>query len=272
MSFLHNISAPFLISLFSFLTGSAIGSFLSVLVNRLHLQEQGIIFGKSHCPKCHHQLKAINLIPLLSYLWQAGKCRYCRRAISIEYFLLELFTGLIFAGGGWFLLTQLPSANFIQISLWGLILGNLIALIYSDLKYQEVSNLFLITNLFLFLAAIWLSPIDFFTKMPIDFWSQLAGMGIIGLFFGMQIVLSRGRWLGLGDLLFALPIGFYLGWHSTLVWLVLTYFLGGLCGVVLLLAKRAGKQTSIAFLPFLGIALLPAVLWGERLFNWYFNF
>src|SRR3989344_7761899 len=94
-----------LISVFIILGGLSLGSFLSVLVFRLSLKEGGIVTGRSRCPNCRHRLAWYALLPLLSFVLLAGRCRHCRRKISPAYPLLELTTALT-------LLTFSPKLTF----------------------------------------------------------------------------------------------------------------------------------------------------------------
>lgn len=80
-----------------FVIGACIGSFLNVCIVRLPL-EKSVVFPGSHCPKCKKEISWYNNIPLLSYLFLRGKCRYCNQSISPCYFFVELLTGLSFAG------------------------------------------------------------------------------------------------------------------------------------------------------------------------------
>ena len=77
--------------------GLVIGSFLNMLIPRLHTGEKGIFFGRSHCTSCKKQLKGTELIPLVSYLWLKGKCRHCSKHISLWYPATEIVCALTFA-------------------------------------------------------------------------------------------------------------------------------------------------------------------------------
>ena len=92
-----------------FIFGTAIGSFLSVVIHRLKTNRKGIIFSRSICPACKKQLKWRHLVPIFSWLFLRGKCGYCGAKISSHYLTLEIVTGLMF-------LATFLNFNFLEVT------------------------------------------------------------------------------------------------------------------------------------------------------------
>ncbi len=263
---------PIFQSLLVFILGTAFGSFLSVMVNRAIKEETGIIFGNSQCPHCKHRLAAIDLIPLFSYLFLNGKCRYCGKKISIEYPLYELITGLVFlanfilinyhAGFDFYLISGHYLNlifNFAYLSLLSIIL---LAISFADLKIKAIPNWFLLAWVFICL----LGP---FISMKLTSASVLYALLINLFFFGGQWLLSKGKWLGSGDIIFGIGMAFLLGLEKNLVALVFAYLIGSIIGLTLIGLKLMSKKDSVPFTPFLAIGTLLSLYFGNQIVIWY---
>lgn len=104
-------------------------------------------------------------------------------------------------------------------------------------------------------------------------WKNMAlGAIIASGFFLIQYLLSKGRWIGFGDVIFGLLMGVILGWQKTILALCLAYIVGAVCGAILLLRKKAKKDSALAFGTFLSLATFVAMLWGEKIIAWYLHF
>lgn len=241
-----------------FIIGLICGSFANVIVDRLAKKKSGIFWGRSSCPHCRHTLAATDLIPLLSFIFLRGKCRYCRKKISPQYPLVELGIGLFF-GITIFL-------NFTGLAL-GLVLLYFFILatvsIY-DLKYLEIPDQVIIPGIGIaLLAAIaGLSPAP-----PIT--DALIGAAIPITFFLLQFFVSRGKWIGLGDVRIAALMGLILGWQKTLVALFLAYLLGSLIGAIGLATGKFTRQSHVPFGPFLAAGTIAAFFFGQNILDWY---
>ncbi|HEX7368051.1 MAG TPA: prepilin peptidase, partial [Candidatus Saccharimonadales bacterium] len=129
--------------------GLIFGSFVNALVWRLHEQEgkskksrqqYSILNGHSMCPNCHHELAAKDLVPVLSWLWLRGKCRYCRKPISWQYPAVELMTGLLFVGSYLWWPLSLQGVGLFQFVVWlGFIVGFMALAVY-DLRWFTLPN------------------------------------------------------------------------------------------------------------------------------------
>lgn len=232
---------------FFFILGIVIGSFLNSVIYRLTINES-VANGRSRCFSCQHLLGFFDLVPLASFMWLSGRCRYCQAKISWQYPMVELATGLGFASlysffVGWQLAVGLV-----------LLVFSLVVFVY-DLRYYLVAEK-VVWPIILIMALVNL----FVFKLD---WSMLAfGAALIVLFFWLQIVVSGGRWLGWGDVLIGLWLGVSLGWPKVLIALVLAYWLGALVGLVLIALGRKDFSSRIPFGPFLLLGL-----WGAWLFS-----
>lgn len=245
-----------------FLLGLFLGSFASVLIARTRTGEKGRLMGRSKCPKCHHILGALDLVPVLSYLFSGGKCRYCHKKISPFYPLLELGMGLLFALTFW--LAGPAVGSWILATYLGMTFAFVLISVYDGL-YQEVPDVFsLPTALFCLIAFPVLGLYD-----P---WEGLMGLIVPTLFFGTLFLGSKGRWLGEGDLRIGWIMGAVLGHPLVILGLFLGYLFGALFSVIGLLAKKLTRKSTLAFGPFLLAGTYVALFFGERIWQWYFSF
>jgi leader peptidase (prepilin peptidase)/N-methyltransferase len=255
----------------SFCLGTIFGSFLNVVVWRLP-NNLGL-GGRSFCPNCKHQLKALELVPILSYLGLKGKCKNCKQGISFRYPLIEVITGLltvivfIYFWPNNLLETLILIRNVV-------ITYSLIAIFIIDFEYYlildkvvfPVSLLVLIFNFVItILEANWhLNFNNFFLN------SIVAGLGG-SLLFGLVWLISQGKWLGFGDVKFMLLLGLMLGWPKIGVAVMLAFYLGALVAIPLLLFKKKELKSQIPFGTFLSIGAFITLLYGHSLITWYLN-
>ncbi len=259
---------PLLISnlILLFLLGLAFGSFLSVLIIRLKKKQPGIILGHSSCPACHHRLRVIDLIPLISSLLQKGQCRYCQHKISSFYPLVELATGLIFFSIGYkfLVLEQLTTSYPLFLFLFYSLV--LIVTFFYDFLYLEIPDEVLLPGILIaFLASFLPTP---FTPEPLN---ALLGALIPTLFFLAQILISKGKWLGGGDLRIGAFMGLILGWKMVLVALILSYLIGSILSLSLIGFKKIKFKDQIAFGPFLVLGTFGTIFLGPELLYWYLH-
>lgn len=263
----------FLTSLILFWFGTIIGSFVNVLVYRTIADENDSwAKGRSRCDHCHHPIAWFDLVPLFSYLWLRGKCRYCKKPIAMSHPVVEFLTGSLFVWWYWggfffFRLTQQPF-SLVQPLFWLAVGLLLLAILIADLRYMIIPDsavilLFGLTLLYriaLLLTGV-MQPQDFF-------FSILAGVTCCALFFCLWFV-TRGNGMGFGDVKFALPFGMLLGWPNAFVGLFLSFVIGGLVSLVLLVTRRKNLKQAIPFGPFLVLATVLTLVYGDSLWRWY---
>lgn len=261
-----------LLTLVIFYIGAALGSFLSVVVHRTRHNMPGILVGRSLCPHCKHQLNALDLAPIFSYLFLSGRCRYCQTKITPHYLFLEIVTGLVLAAlylkfpFTIFTLTA-PYTIFDATLFWeflryALISLTLLAIFFYDLFYQEIPDVFSLTGIMFAL----LGNIALTSPSPIEF---VIGAAAGGAFFLLQLLISRGSWVGMGDVILGIFMGTILGWKLLIVALFLSYISGTIISLWLLAANKATRKTKIPFAPFLVTGTILAILFGNQILNWY---
>lgn len=240
--------------LISFLYGLTLGSFFNVVGLRVPLK-QSIVAPRSACPNCKHQLTVLELIPVLSYLIQGGKCRQCKTAISPIYPLVELLTGLLFVSAplvfGW--TTELFVA-------WTLI--SLFMIIFvSDISYMLIPDKILLVFAGLFLLERTLVP---FTP----WWDSLIGAAVGFALLLFIAVVSKGG-MGGGDIkLFAL-VGFVVGTKVMLLSFFLATIYGAIFGIFGLMFKLVKRGSPIPFGPFIAAGTLTAYYFYEEIISAY---
>lgn len=287
----------FLMYFCTFVAGTFIGSFLNVVADRLENKES-IFFGRSHCDKCKTNLRPKDLIPLLSYAFLKGKCRYCATQLSYYYPLAEILTGLFFVLGAYFvnLFVFSDVATWLYYVYILAIFCVYIVIILSDLKFRIIPNkavatgvvisvLFTIANQIYILSSLYLAlksdPIlgkyllqtDFFTSRIsfalTDFGLAVLSAFLIALFFWFLIVVTKGRGMGGGDVKLAFLIGLFNGLPNNVIAIFSGFLTGALYSVVLIIIGRRKFTDAIPFGPFLILGSLLALFFGSQIIAWY---
>ena len=249
-----------IILLLLFLFGLIIGSFLNVVIYRLPRNES-IVYPGSHCPYCNHKLAFYDNIPLLSFIFLRGRCRYCRKRISLQYPIVEFTSGIILSLS--FFLYGF-SLRFLQVALF---LYFLLPLFLIDLKHQVVPDKITIPGIVVGFIM------SFFIKG--SGWLK----SILGIIVGggvLLLIAVIGRWafkkeaMGMGDVMLFMMIGAFLGWQNVILTLILASFLGSIIGVIIL-ARRSSKDSVIPFGPFISIGAVVSYFWGGFLISKYLS-
>lgn len=267
----------------SFGIGFGIGIFLGSLVYCLALRSltRESFLGRSYCPRCKHILSAYDLLPVFSYLFLQGKCRFCKQQIPFEYLLVEVSVGLLtallfylylpagfLAGLSWqdlSLLVDLTFKTFIVAILVAILITDLkTGLIPDRITYPAIMIALAYRLGFLFAPGFSLQN----TLNQPDFWAILSGLGIM-LFFGILIFVTWGRGMGGGDLKIGGFIGLALGFPASILGLMLAFLTGSIVGILLLATKKKHFGQTIPFGPFLATGSLTALFWGKEIINWY---
>lgn len=252
------------INFFVFILGLTTGSFLNCVIYRLET-DKSFLTGRSFCPQCNHTLSALDLIPILSFLFLKGKCRYCKKPISWQYPLVELFTSLLFLLIFNFTIYGLSSTIY-----YLLIICFLIIIFVYDLKHYIIPDQIIYSaiaivvfyNIFS-LYIIRHTPYLMLNTLP-------AALGASG-FFLLIYLISKGQWLGFGDVKLAFLMGLFLGFPNILVALFLSFFIGAVIGLLLIVKSRKTLKSEVPFGPFLVIGTIIALLYGQQIIDWYFN-
>ena len=241
-------------TIFAGALGAAVGSFLNVVVLRMRAN-QPFLHGHSRCPHCGRQLRWWELVPVGSFLALGGRCRTCRHRLSAQYLLLECLTAAvfmtIFLRYGWSFLTP-----------FGWVVGSTMLLIATyDGKWSLIPDEF--SYLFIGSSLIWV-------LIAQQSWLEtLYGLFAGAIFFGLQYVLSRGKWIGSGDIFIGLGLGLLLGWRMFFTALVMAYLSGAIVAAIQIIRRRKSVGTTMPFAPYLMAGGFAAWLFGPAIVNWY---
>lgn len=237
-----------------FTLGLIFGSFFNVVGLRVPKKES-IVWPGSHCSSCGQMLTAIELIPVVSYLLQRGKCRRCHAPVSFIYPVMELVTGALFLFA--YIKFGLTGQLVIALTLISL----LIIIFVSDITYMIIPD-----KVLLLFALIFFIERIFFPLQP--WWDALLG-AVVGFTLLLMIAIVSKGGMGGGDIkLFAL-LGFVLGTKEMLLTFMLATFLGAFVGVIGMLVGKFAKRKPIPFGPFIAVATVIVYFYGTDIIDWY---
>ncbi len=253
------------ISVFVFISGICIGSFLNVLIYRLPKGEN-VTTTNSHCMSCNHRLYAKDLFPLFSWIFLGGKCRYCGAKISAQYPIVEAINGIMYSLIFWFVCDQTVS---LALAGYCVAFSALLVTTVIDWRTMEIPDSMWIT---VFVGGI-IVYIDEIIKSGFD--SACLIERVIGIFTASGIlfilaVVSKGG-MGGGDIKLMAACGFLLGWKVVFLSLIM----GGVIGTIYLIfsaIKNKGKvPRKVPFAPHLSLAVVICMFCGNEIIAWYFN-
>jgi len=246
-------------NIFLFFLGTIIGSFLNVLIDRLPREES--IMGRSHCDHCKKTLSPIDLIPVLSFLFLKGKCRYCGKKLSLQYPGIEILTGVFFI-----LIFNLKfeifNSNFKFLISNYAIVSCLIVIFFIDLKKQIIPDEMQIT---LFVTVLLSKIIMGITGTALGY-TIVEGLVVLLPILALYL-LTKGRGMGFGDVKLAFNMGFFLGIKGGLVAIYAGFILGAISGIILLLLKKKKMKSKIAFGPFLVLGIFILMFFEKPIFS-----
>ena len=294
-----------------FAIGTAFGSFLNVVT--LRYQPGRSVFsmkalglsaqagGRSHCQHCGKTLTAVELIPLVSYLLQRGRCRSCKAPLSLQYPIVEFVSGAVWVtvplfvsffygiSSGVFASLAAPLWGYGLALVWVAVFLTWLAIFVIDLRHYLIPD-----ELNLFLAALGVAAIlllvayhgaipafrDSFLRhyallaspAALEVWvNHLLGAAAGGLLFGLLVFLGRGRAMGMGDVKLALASGLLLGWPDILLAAMIAFILGGAWGLVLVCTKKKSFGDRVPFAPLFTLGAAATVFLGYPLIGFYFS-
>lgn len=256
-----------MIYLIIFILGLFIGSFLNVLVDRLP-KKQNVIKGRSKCDKCKRELGVLDLIPLLSFVFLKGRCRYCHTPLSYFYPVIELSTGILFVLTYALFNFQFPIFNF-QLIYYLLMIAFFIVIFFTDLKYGIIPDKII-------LSAVVVSIFYLFFLNPKSLIFNLAsGFGAFLFFIMISFIfyaLTKKQGMGGGDIKLSFLLGLFLGFPGILVSLYLAFLTGAIIAIILILwKKKALLRDALPFGPFLIIGTIISLFWGNYIYSFALN-
>jgi len=256
------IYCNYLVYFFVFILGLMVGSFLNCVIYRLETNKS-FLKGRSFCPECKHILAWYDLIPVFSFLILKGKCRYCHQKISWQYPLVELTTATLFL-----LLTFYAMASFVSIFFYIVIASFLIIIFVYDLKHFIIPDKVIYPAI---IIAFLYQIISTFQFQITNFYPPILSALGAAAFFLLIVLVSRGKWMGLGDVKLAFLMGLFLGWPNILVALFLAFFIGAIIGVGLIVFGKKALKSEVPFGPFLVGATFIGLFFGQQIIGWYQN-
>ncbi len=258
-------------------SGLLLGSFFNVCIYRIPVGKS-IVKPPSACPKCGHQLGGWDLIPVVSWFFLGGKCRYCKEPVSPRYALVELLTAAVY------LTVYLRYGFSIETFAVLMLMSILIIVFFIDLDHMIIPDGLVLAGLvggFLLYGYQLLAPsagwrqhtlhgnpdlVRWFEPL-IGMVSSAAILFVVAL-IGLLIYKNDGA-MGMGDVKIFLPIGLVLGWRLSLLTLFGAILLGGLAGVVLLVFRLKDRKAAIPFGPFIIVSAFVMSLFGYDILRWY---
>ena len=254
-----------------FIFGTTIGSFINVIVLRMKKNES-FIKGRSKCQKCNKKITWQENIPILSFVFLKGKCSKCKEKISWQYIIVELMTGLLFLFA-FYHLNILTSYEILILFFYLTVIVFLELIFLFDFKYFLIPDKISIPAvivIFVFQGVLILIKDNFDFNLLITHYSLLITSGlVIGGFFWLQFVISKGKWIGGGDIRLGFLMGLILGWPNGLMALFLAYILGSIYAIPVLALKKKNLKSQVPFGTFLTLATLIVLFYGDKILNWY---
>lgn len=242
-----------LIYILVFIFGSIVGSFLNVVIDRWNTGRG--LGGRSKCDTTGKTLQWFELIPVFSYVLQGGKSRHSKTHLSVQYPLVEVSTGFVFVlifMKFWHVAFLSPADFMFGLLFYFFIFSILISIFVYDLKHKIIPDYFVWEfNILVLLNVILFYP---------TFLHILAGP-LVALPLFLMWSVSKGRWIGFGDVKLALGLGWMLGLSSGFSALILSFWIGAVFGIFLLLFKKP-KSRQIPFAPFLILSAFLAFLYN----------
>ncbi len=258
---IENISQlpPWIFSLVGLIFGLMVGSFANVCIARLPKKES-IIFPASHCPQCNKPIHVTDNIPLISYILLKGQCRNCKQKISLIYPAIELVTGLLMAavfyrfGFSW------------ECLIFAIVVPALVIITMIDIEHQIIPDVITLPGIIFGLAA----------GSYLNGWlDSVLGLALGG---GMFWLLAEGYFrmrgkmgMGGGDIKYIAAAGALMGWAQVLVIIFIGALAGGIFGGIGMGVKKLDFLSRIPFGPFLALATLISIFFGDPIVDWYLN-
>ena len=241
----------------SFIFGTVLGSFYNVVGYRLP-KGQSLISPSSHCTTCNHKLGALELIPVISYIIQGGKCKNCKAKVSLFYPIFELSSGLLFA------ISYIVFGQSIELAIALTLISTLLIIIISDYQTMIIPDEVLIVGGVLLLIELFIKG-----GFPLVGTSLLNGVIAFSIMFAIKLLgdfIFKKESMGGGDIKLMALFGIVFGWELSIIILFFSSFIGLPVAIFLMLTNKLVKlddevpENSIPFGPFLAIAAIIILL------------
>lgn len=249
--------------------GLVFGSFVNALVWRLHAKRDWVR-ERSECPHCQHILAPKDLVPVLSWVSLAGKCRYCRKPIP-DSPLVELALPALFVVSYLFWPEPLQGSGLFVFILWLVFLVGFTALAVYDLKWFLLPDVVVFPLIGLAVVQV-IGRLLFFGGTWQELLGSVLGAVVISGLFYLIFTISKGAWIGFGDVKLAIALGLLAGGAlPALLVLFMASLLGTLLSLPLVITGKANRKSHLPFGPMLIAGLIIVVLFGQIMIDWYAN-
>ena len=244
-----------------FIFGACIGSFLNVCIYRLPVSKS-IVYPGSMCTECGRAIRFYDNIPLISYIWLRGKCRFCQSSFSIRYLLVE------FMGGGFAVGTYLKFGFSATALIHFGFIAALIVITFIDIDHRIIPDVISLPGIPIGFAASFIMPTTSWIESLLGI---LAGGGILYLVAWGYQLMTRKEGMGGGDIKLLAMIGAMVGWKGVLFTIFISSAVGTLVGVIEMIRTRQNMKLAIPFGPFLAIGAVTYVFLGRQIIDWYLH-
>jgi prepilin signal peptidase PulO-like enzyme (type II secretory pathway) len=260
-----------LILTFMFLLGTIIGSFLNVVIYRFNTGRTPMD-GRSICMSCSRNLYWYELIPILSFLFQKGRCRSCHTKISSQYPIVEFVTGFVFVLLAWRFMPLLGfSLKAFEVTLvyFMVIFSTMIVISVYDIRHKIIPDKLIIFLSLIVLLSMFINMSGVGHVLYIPSMERLYAGPLLALPFALIWLFSRGTLMGLGDAKLILVIGWMLGLSSGTASLIISFWIGAVFGIVMMVFGRMNikMKTEIPFAPFLILGAFLVIMFNINLLD-----
>jgi leader peptidase (prepilin peptidase) / N-methyltransferase len=248
-----------------FIFGLFVGSFLGVLVDRIP-KGKSFIKGRSYCDSCKKELKWYDLVPVFSYLFLKGNCRYCKTKLSLAYPVIEITTGILFVLTYFISVNDLTIYNFKFIAYFSYLIfmiSSFIVVLFTDLKYGIIPDKIIVAASAI--NFLWL----FFNPLSLILNHLLSAVGSLIFFIAISYVfymVTKKEGMGGGDIKLSFLMGLFLGFPNIIISLYLAFLTGALASIILILWKKKILKDSLPFGPFLIIGVFISLFYGNQIY------
>jgi len=248
-----------MLNVISVLFGAMIGSFLNVCICRIP-EGKSIVTPGSHCPQCGKAIRWYDNLPVISFLLLRGRCRHCRRSISVQYPLVEGITAILS------LLLFIRFGPSLRYVIYFAFTAALVVITVIDLYHQIIPDVISLPGIGAGLLASWILPEASVVNALLG---VLLGGGSLFLVATLYEWLFKREGMGGGDVKLLAMIGAFLGWKAVILTILFSSLIGSIVGVAVMLWKGRDFKYAIPFGPFLSLGALIALFYGEPLIFWY---
>ncbi len=245
--------------------GAILGSFANVCIIRMPA-DKSVIWPRSQCPFCRHKLSPVENIPVISFIVLRGRCRACKRPISLQYPIVEILMIALSILTWWYFYDPFKYLIYVCLFILPLLICSII-----DLKHFIIPDSITLPGIVVgFLVHIFLGSEISYGWAALDSLLGIAiGGGALYLFAKIYERIKKQEGLGGGDVKLIAMLGAFFGWRASILILLMSSFLGSLIGLLLIIFLRKGMKYAIPFGPFLAAGGLIYLFLGTRFISWY---